>query len=374
MNKLGMMIFIILFLGNTMQLGMNALQEGANPIYAAYFHDTSCQACTGAYLSLIYLQDKYPQLVIEEFDSSAHAAIGEWLSRRSGRGALQTSALFIENQAWIGDKEIQAALIEPVLKRLTPAGALNSWKPLEKREKMLSLILQFYPNRWLMSGAAGILDGLSPLLFALAIWVILRYQKFRKDYFCAVGIILLASIILTGFTIQLHFFQFNQLTYNLLIHISRWGYVFGAGWCLLSAILFLRSSICIHNGQGNVEKGTSTSTQSKGIIWKPLLRLALIFLVGVGITLLRFSFQEQLNLSTMSYISTLLSQNSPDLGQSLIYCLLFTSPTLACLITLYPVIMKMILDQPLFFGISPRLSVAVILLVFTFWSLFSVFS
>jgi uncharacterized membrane protein len=73
------------------------------------------------------------------------------------------------------------------------------------------------------------------------------------------------------------------------------------------------------------------------------------------------------------YISTLFGQNSPDLGQSLVYCLLFTFPAIASLIALYPVIIKTTSDQVLFFGISTRLSVVVIFLALMFWSLLSVF-
>jgi len=347
--------------------------EAPQPIYAAYFHDTGCQACSGAYLSLSYIQSRYPQLIIQEYDSSDYAAIGEWLSRRSGRGALKIPALFIENQAWIGDKEIQPASIEPVIARYTPNGAEKVWEPLEKRHKLFSLILHLQPSGWIMAGVAGLLDGLSPLILALASLIIyLTFQKPLERQPCATGAAFLASTFLTCLGIQLQLFQISRHINTILVSLSPWAYALGAVGCFVLAVYNLRALRNMHPSLDHDRESPvpPMKTTQKG--WKPVLWSTIAFISGALVTFLGFSLQDQISLPSMNFISTLLEQRSSAIALTWLYSLLFILPTTGSMIIGFSWLTAAWRKHGVTLGKTARSSTVLFFLLLTVWLVFAI--
>jgi hypothetical protein len=107
--------------------------EIAAPIYAAYFYQTGCKECDRAETDMVYLQSKYPQLIIEEFNIFEEAGMAEWMAARVGvEKNFNTPALFIGDYAWIDESEFTPDLIDPVLQELTAEGSpafLNDYNP-----------------------------------------------------------------------------------------------------------------------------------------------------------------------------------------------------------------------------------------------------
>ena len=84
------------------------------PIYLAYFYQTGCKECARSETDLAYLKDKYPHLIVEEFNIFDSAALANWMAERVGRtDDLKTPAIFIGDHAWIGEEEIRPQTIEP---------------------------------------------------------------------------------------------------------------------------------------------------------------------------------------------------------------------------------------------------------------------
>jgi hypothetical protein len=345
--------------------------EAPQPIYAAYFIDTSCQACSGAYLSLSYIQSRYPQLIVEEFDASDYAAMGEWLSRRSGRGALKIPALFIGSQSWIGDKEIQPVSTEPVLEDLTPAGSAKAWEPLEKRINFFKGIFRFYPHKWIMTGIAGLAEGLSPLPIAIAaIIIFLAVQMRIEGRVYAIKISLLAGMNLICVIIQLQHSQIPNSINLILNNMSRWAYVLGAAGCFLFACYAMWFS---SRTDGNQKPGGEAMLVSTDITGKVLIRLSgvvAVFLLGALTTLLGFSFQGQLSIPTMQYIITVLELKPPAAGLILAYSLFFILPTATIVFILNWVFTRGQRKQDTLSGGSARFRAAIPFMMLTVWMIF----
>ncbi|HPC07199.1 MAG TPA: hypothetical protein PLI60_10815, partial [Anaerolineaceae bacterium] len=74
--------------------------ETGEPIYAAYFYQVGCQECSRVEADLKYLQGKFPNLIVEEFNIYEQAALADWMIQRTGRDDMGTPALFIGDRAW----------------------------------------------------------------------------------------------------------------------------------------------------------------------------------------------------------------------------------------------------------------------------------
>ncbi|MCL5998184.1 MAG: hypothetical protein M1546_19355 [Chloroflexi bacterium] len=141
------------------------------PIYAAYFYDEGCQACSGAEFNVDYLRSRYPQLVVQQFNTSQDETLGRWLARRAGRSAFQTPAFFIADQAWMGEIELTPAAIQAALERYTAMGTQKIWEGagpirwrggLNRDSPVLGRVLAIL---------FGLLDGLLPAAMSVLLFL-----------------------------------------------------------------------------------------------------------------------------------------------------------------------------------------------------------
>lgn len=147
--------------------------EVSAPIYAAYFYQTGCKECARAETDLAYLKNKYPQLIIEEFNIFDEAAMAEWMAARVGvEKDFNTPALFIGDNAWIDDTELSPAAIEPVLQELSTTGSPAYWEDYNPNEGNSALQARFEKMGWVAVVLAGLVDGLNPCAFATIIFFV----------------------------------------------------------------------------------------------------------------------------------------------------------------------------------------------------------
>jgi cytochrome c biogenesis protein CcdA len=136
----------------------------AHPVYAAYFYDEGCQPCSGAEYNIEYLKQLFPQLSVQQFNAKQDRELGRWLARRVGRSDFRTPALFIGDQAWIGEVELIPASVQPVVEQYAIAGTANTWgvvAPILWRARLGSALPAL---NGAIAIACGLIDGLIPAL------------------------------------------------------------------------------------------------------------------------------------------------------------------------------------------------------------------
>ncbi len=147
--------------------------RNAAPIYAAYFYQVGCQACSRVEADLTYLHNRYPQLIVEEFNVYDQAALGLWLAKQAGREKdFHTPALFIGDKAWIGESEITPQSVSQALDSYAAQGAPKTWEAFDEAQEKNGLVERFRSMGWLAVVFAGLVDGLNPCAFATLIFFV----------------------------------------------------------------------------------------------------------------------------------------------------------------------------------------------------------
>jgi len=109
-----------------------AVCEAPAAFWAAYFYEVGCQECSRAEYDIRYVQSRFPQLLVEEYNVRDDAALAEWLGARSGvpeRQRLTTPAFFAGDDYLIGTDITSAALLALAERYARPAVAKSAtWR------------------------------------------------------------------------------------------------------------------------------------------------------------------------------------------------------------------------------------------------------
>jgi len=146
--------------------------ETGAPIYAAYFYQTGCDSCSRIEADLAYLRSRYPQLIIEKFNVFDSTDLGIWLTERAGKKDFQSPAVFIGNQAWIGEEEITPEAIQAALECYKQEGSPRVWEAFDQEQGSANIVERFRAMSWLTVVFAGLVDGLNPCAFATLIFFV----------------------------------------------------------------------------------------------------------------------------------------------------------------------------------------------------------
>jgi len=212
----------------------------APPIHLAYFYQPGCRECDRVSLDLNYLQGRYPQLVVHEFDVKAEAALCEWLGARAGvpeAKRLIAPAVFVGNEALV-DQELTTQALEALVARHVTTGAEVVWEGWEsgQTETVSSIVERFRSFGVLTVLAAGLVDGLNPCAFATIVFFIsyLAFVGRRRREVLAVGAAFALGVFLTYLGVGFGLLRFLA-SLPFLSAISRWVYGLTAVLCLFLA-------------------------------------------------------------------------------------------------------------------------------------------
>jgi cytochrome c biogenesis protein CcdA len=121
------------------------------------------------------VRGRNPQLVVDEFNIYDRTDLAQWLAERAGREKdMHAPALFIGNDALIGEGEITPQNVQALVEKHAAYGAEKVWEQFEADPTGPPSL----PNV-LTVGLAGLVDGLNPCAFATLIFLI--------SYLSAVG-------------------------------------------------------------------------------------------------------------------------------------------------------------------------------------------
>lgn len=315
-----------------------------NPIYAAYFYQVGCKECNRADADIKYLQTMYPQLVLEEFNIYENTPLANWMAERTGREAdLKVPALFIGEQAWIGEEEITSKNLEPVLKQLSTDGSEAFWRDFDPETGTNALVERFKSTGWLAIVVAGLVDGINPCAFATIIFFIsyLTLSNKKGKEILITGAAFTIGVFVTYLLVGLGFYKVLDLVRNTLTIISKIVYGLTAVICLVLAFMSVKDYFKARKGQiedmslklpdslrkrinSTIREGRKASSYYLGA-----------FVTGVLISLLELACTGQIYLPTIIFMTSVPELRGKSIGYLLLYNLMFIIPLIVVFILAY---------------------------------------
>ena len=318
--------------------------EVSAPIYAAYFYQTGCKECARAETDLAYLKNKYPQLIIEEFNIFDEAAMAEWMAAHVGvEKDFNTPALFIGDNAWIDDTELSPAAIEPVLLELSTTGSPAYWDDSNPNEGNSALQARFEKMGWVAVVLAGLVDGLNPCAFATIIFFVsylsLSGKKGRE--ILIIGACFTLGVFIAYLVVGMGFYKVLDMISAFTAVISKIVYVLTAVLCIVLAVLSIRDFFKVRHGDlsdmalklpeplrkrinQTVREGRKASSYFLGA-----------FVTGLLISLLELACTGQIYLPVIISMSSVPAMRSQAILYLVLYNLMFIVPLIVVFFLAY---------------------------------------
>lgn len=147
----------------------------ANAIHLVYFHQQGCQKCARAVKGLKTLQEKYPQVVVEQRNAKTEQSLLEamdMLSEVSDAKRMTTPAIFIGDTALIGELDTQQ--LERTIQKYLKTGVASQIQEAEAQlgTAEAEIVNRFHGLGLLTVAGAGVLDGINPCAFATIVFFI----------------------------------------------------------------------------------------------------------------------------------------------------------------------------------------------------------
>jgi cytochrome c biogenesis protein CcdA len=329
--------------GETCSLDSGESCETGAPIYAAYFYQTGCDSCSRVEADLAYLRTRYPQLIVEKYNVYDEAGLGLWLADRAGREDFHTPAVFIGNQAWIGEGEITPEAIEIALDCYQQEGSPKVWDAYDPEAGSSDIVEQFHSMSWLTVVFAGLVDGLNPCAFATLIFFVsyltLSGRKGREVIF--VGIAFALGVFLAYLVIGLGLYKVLDLMGDLLNTLARWVYIITAVLCFGLGVFSIVDFFKARQGKledmslklpdamrkrinNAIRKGRDSNVYFIGA-----------FVTGLFISILELACTGQVYLPTIIFVSSMEELRVRAIFYLLLYNLLFILPLVVVFILAY---------------------------------------
>ena len=304
-------------------------------IYIAYFYQTGCKECARAETDLAYLKDKYPQIMLEEFNVYDEAGLANWMSVRVNRADdMHTPAIFIGDHAWIGEEEIRVQNIEPVIEAVIESGSPRFWNEYNPDEGSKTLMDRFEQLGWLAVVLAGLVDGLNPCAFATIIFFVsyLTLSGHKGKQILLTGVSFTLGVFLAYLAVGLGFYKVLDLIQEYMNILSKIVYALTAVFCLVLAYMSIRDYFKAREGNlddmamnppeplrkrinATVREGRKSSSYYLSA-----------FVVGLVVSILELACTGQIYLPVIISMSTLPEMRGQAISYLVLYNLMFIVP------------------------------------------------
>lgn len=210
---------------------------GPPVVWAAYFYQVGCQECSRAESDIRYVQSRYAQLQVQQFNIYEDLWLAQCLARNVGRSNVRTPAVFIGDDALIGQEEITSQNLETLVQKYASRGADRVWERCNHAGKSGVTL----PSVLTLMGA-GLLDGLNPCAFATLVFFVsyLAATERKGREILAVGAAFALGVLLTYLAIGLGLYRLVDLVRGAHAVAGRVVYVAIALLCgVLGVLSFL---------------------------------------------------------------------------------------------------------------------------------------
>ncbi len=308
--------------------------ETQAPIWAAYFYQVGCQECSRAEADIRYIRQRYPQLVVEEFNIYEQAALAQWLAERVGRKDLHTPALFIGDDALIGEREITPQNLQALVEKYAATGAEKVWADFNPATGLTGLVERFRALGPLTVFLAGVVDGLNPCAFAVLVFFIayLAAGGYKGRQVLTVGGAFTGGVFLAYVTAGLGLYKLLDLLGSALTVAGRWLYGLTALFCLVLAVLSFLDFQKARRGrikEMSLQLPDRLKKQARAVVRQGQRMSAYIlgaFVTGLLVSLLELACTGQLYLPTIIFVLSVPAMRARAVAYLLLYNLAFILP------------------------------------------------
>jgi len=319
--------------------------EAPAAIWAAYFYEVGCQECSRAEYDIRYVQSKYPQLLVKEYNVQEDAALAEWLGARAGvpeRQRLVTPAFFVGDDYLIG-ADITAQALLRLVEKYESTGAAPVWTDFNPEEAEQNIIERFKSFSVLTVTFAGLVDGLNPCAFATLIFFVsyltLSGRKGREVLM--VGAMFTLGVFLAYLTVGVGFYKVLDLLGDLLTTLGRWVYGLTALLCAALAVFSFLDFLKARRGEiGDMALNLPHSLRMRinAVIRRGRKSQAFVagaFFTGVVVSFLELACTGQVYLPTIIFVMSRPELRVRALLFLVLYNLLFILPLVVVFILVY---------------------------------------
>ncbi len=316
----------------------------AEPIWAAYFYQVGCKACSRAEADIQYIRNRYPQFTVEEFNIYDDAALAQWLAERVGRAAdLHAPAIFVGDEALIGDGEITPQNLERLIQKYEATGAPKVWEEFDPEQVKQNLVERFRHFGPMTVVLAGLVDGLNPCAFATLIFFIsyltLSGRKGREALM--VGTAFTLGVFIAYLLIGLGFYKVLDAMKETLVMLGRW--VYGLTALLCAVLAFYSFLDFLKARRGEIEDMSLNLPHALRLRINAVIRkgrrarafVASAFVTGVVISFLELACTGQVYLPTIIFVTSIPEMRARAIAYLLLYNVLFTLPLVVVFVLAY---------------------------------------
>jgi cytochrome c biogenesis protein CcdA len=313
------------------------------PIYVAYFYQTGCKECSRVEADLNYLNTKYPQMQVVEFNIYDNADLAAWLMEQIGfQGDFQTPALVIGEHVLLGD-QILPENITPLLEEYKTTGVEPLWLNFDPQEGQRSVVERFQEMGWLAVVFAGLIDGINPCAFATLIFFVsyLTLSGRQGKEVLWVGGSFTVGVFLAYLAVGLGLYQVLEMISGTLDVLSKIVYGLTGVLCLVLAVISYKDYQKAKKGDihdmmlslpeplrkrinATIRKGRKTRNYILGA-----------FGAGILISLLELACTGQVYLPTIIFVSSIPELQLQAFFYLVLYNILFILPLVLIFILVY---------------------------------------
>jgi cytochrome c biogenesis protein CcdA len=315
------------------------------PVWMAYFYEVGCQECSRTEYDVRYVESKYPQVMVEEYNLQSDAALAEWLGARLGvpeAQRLATPALFVGDDYLIGP-EITSEAVVVLAEKYAASGAERVWNDFHPEEAGRSIMERFESFGFLTVAFAGLVDGLNPCAFATLCFFVsyLALSGRQGRDVLTVGAAFTLGVFLAYLAVGLGFYQVLDLLGDLLTTLGRWVYGLTGLFCAVLAVLsFLNFLKARRSGIGDMALNLPHALRMRinAVIRKGRHAQAFVigsFFTGVAVSFLELACTGQVYLPTIVFVVSQPEMRVRALLFLILYNLLFIVPLVAVFILAY---------------------------------------
>jgi cytochrome c biogenesis protein CcdA/thiol-disulfide isomerase/thioredoxin len=321
--------------------------DGA-PIHLAYFFQAGCQECDRVKGDLAYLQTKYPQLVIHEYNVRENAALSEWLGARSGVPSMRrlTAPTVFIGDDYLLEEELDARSLETLLDRYASTGARLVWENWEQTADQVaeqSIVERFGSFGILTVVFAGLIDGLNPCAFATMIFFVsyLTISGRKGKEVLLVGGAFTLGVFAAYMLVGLGFYNVLNLLGDWLTKLGRWVYGLTAVLCLALAVFSFLDYLKARRGDiGEMTLNLPHKLRMRinATIRKTRKSRAFVagaFATGIAVSFLELACTGQVYLPTIIFVMSVPELQAQATLFLVIYNLLFILPLVVVFVLAY---------------------------------------
>lgn len=308
-------------------------------IYVAYFFQTGCQDCDRVKGDLNYLEGKFPQMVVEEFNVRDNTALSEWLGERAGvpeSHRLTAPTVFV-GEDYLLEEQLDARSLADLLNAYAPNGAERYWENWEDiaGEKAEQGIVERFQSLGVFTIVfAGLVDGLNPCAFATLVFFVsyLTISGRKGKDVLSVGAAFTLGVFLAYMLVGVGFYRALDMLGDLLTTLGRWLYALTAVFCLVLAAISFSDYLKARRGEiGDMSLNLPhrLRMQINATIRKSRNSRAFVataFVTGVVVSFLELACTGQVYLPTIIFVMSVPELKAQALLFLLLYNLLFVLP------------------------------------------------